>query len=85
MLWEAQKIMNANRNEQLRRAVQMVAEAAAIVELACGREENTLDLRPNHPRPGRAAEAAAPAADSLSQAIEKLEEAMERIQSAIGQ
>lgn len=78
--------MSAKQNEQLRRAVQMVVEAAAIVELACEREENTLDLRPEAPSAGSGPQAAPPPEEKdLGRAIEKLEEAMERIQTAMGQ
>ena len=76
--------MHEDRNEQLSRAVQMVAEAAAIVEQACQKEENRLTPCPKQPLSGETPEAAPPPAGGLSLAIEKMETAMESIQNALG-
>lgn len=76
--------MSENRNEQLSRAVQMVAEAAALVELAGQKEENKLTPCPKQPPSGETSEAAPPPVNSLSLAIEKMGAAMESIQNALG-
>jgi hypothetical protein len=71
------------RRGQLRDALNMLSNAASVVEMVCDKEQDCVDNYPENLQSTERFEKMEDALDSLNDALEKIDDAKSHIQSAI--
>lgn len=75
--------MDDRRRGQLRDALNMLSNAASVVERVCDKEQACVDNYPENLQSTERFEKMEDALDSLNDALEKIDDAKSHIQSAI--
>ena len=75
--------MDDRRRGQLRDALNMLSNAASVVESVCDKEQDCVDNYPENLQGTERFEKMEDALDSLNDALEKIDDAKSHIQSAI--
>lgn len=75
--------MDDRRRGQLRDALNMLSNAAFVVERVCDKEQDCVDNYPENLQSTERFEKMEDALDSLNDALEKIDDAKSHIQSAI--
>lgn len=76
--------MDDKRRGRLRDALQILSNAASIVETVCDKEQDCMDNYPENLQSTERFERMESAVDSLNDALEKIDDAKGYIESAIG-
>lgn len=75
--------LDAKRRERLRGVLKMLADAAAIIESVCSREEDCMDSYPENLQSTERFEQMELVVDNLTDALEKIDDVIEHIEVAI--